>query len=216
MKSALLALLLVAASAQAQMELDWSAALDEGALALKNAQYVKALEIDERTIADMLARLGAKSEPQFAVAVAQKAEALEGLGRGNDARMFRRLARHLGANVPNEDRPMVTKNPPLRVGGDVTAPVALKRASPRYAEGARKARIFGVVIVESIIDKNGVIRDAEVRKGLAPTLDYAAVDAVRQWRFIPGRLKGEVVSVLFDLTINFKLGADEDENMPRY
>src|SRR5881275_2627078 len=105
MKSTLLALLLVAASAQAQTQtaLDWKAAIDDGALALKSAQYAKALEIDDLAIADMLARIGVNGSPQFAVAVAQKAEALAGLGHANDARMFRRLARHLGANIPSDD-----------------------------------------------------------------------------------------------------------------
>lgn len=203
MKTALLALVLITAQAQAQTPIDWNAAL----------------EVDERAIADMMGRrLRDESLPAFAAAVAQKAEALAALGHLDDARMFRRLARHLGASISIDDpalrRPAMDREP-LRVGHDVQAPVALKRVEPVYAEGARKARITGIVIIEAIIDKYGVIRDAEVLKGLTPLLDYAAVDAVRQWRFIPGRLNGDAVPVLFNLTINFKLKADEDET-PRY
>src|SRR5207249_7101781 len=44
---------------------------------------------------------------------------------------------------------------PLRVGGDVNAPVVTHRVEPAYTDIARKGRITGVVIVEAIIDSHG-------------------------------------------------------------
>src|SRR5207245_11763995 len=44
---------------------------------------------------------------------------------------------------------------PLRVGGDVKAPVVINRVEPQYTDVARKAHTSGEVIVEAIIDKNG-------------------------------------------------------------
>jgi protein TonB len=94
---------------------------------------------------------------------------------------------------------------PLRVGGDVKAPVVINRVEPVYPEVARKARISGIVIVECIIDKTGNVTNVQVLKPLPFGLDQAAVDAVKRWRFKPGTLNGQPVDVIFNLTVNFKL-----------
>ena len=94
---------------------------------------------------------------------------------------------------------------PLRVGGDVKAPVIVNKVEPVYPEVARKARISGIVIVECTINKNGDVTDVHVLKPLPFGLDQAAADAVRRWKFKPGTLNGQPVDVLFNLTVNFKL-----------
>ncbi|HYS55383.1 MAG TPA: energy transducer TonB [Thermoanaerobaculia bacterium] len=94
---------------------------------------------------------------------------------------------------------------PLRVGGDVKAPVVIKRVEPMYPDTARKAKIAGVVIVEAIIDKDGNVDKAKVLKGLSMGLSEAAIEAVKHWKFKPGTLNGEPVDVIFNLTVNFKL-----------
>ena len=93
----------------------------------------------------------------------------------------------------------------LHVGGDVKAPVVVSRVEPVYTEVARKARISGIVIVEALVDKNGTVRDVNVLKPLAFGLDQAAIDAVKQWKFMPALKNGEPVDVAFNLTVNFKL-----------
>jgi TonB family C-terminal domain len=92
----------------------------------------------------------------------------------------------------------------VRVGGDVKAPVVLKRVEPVYVEEARKARISGIVIVEVVIDRTGHVTDGVVLKPLA-FLSDSALDAVKQWVFAPGTLNGSPVDVIFNLTVNFKL-----------
>jgi len=94
---------------------------------------------------------------------------------------------------------------PLRVGGDVKAPVVTKRVDPEYADMARKARVDGVVIVEAVITKNGDVEEVKVLKGLPFGLSERAVEAVKQWKFKPGTLNGDPVDVIFNLTVNFKL-----------
>lgn len=84
-----------------------------------------------------------------------------------------------------------------RVGDWVDAPVLIHRVDPK-ATGVR-----GIVIVETIIDENGVVCDAAVLKGIDPATDAAAVAAVKQWRFTPARTKGHAVPVYFDLTVRF-------------
>jgi periplasmic protein TonB len=94
---------------------------------------------------------------------------------------------------------------PLRVGGDVKAPVALNRVQPEYTETARKARLSGVVVLEAIINKDGTVEQVHVLKGLPMGLSEKAEEAVKGWRFKPGTLGGQPVEVIFSLTVNFKL-----------
>jgi TonB family protein len=94
---------------------------------------------------------------------------------------------------------------PLRVGGDVRAPIVMEKVEPTYTEKARKARINGIVIVEAVIGREGLVKDVSVLKPLPFGLDQAAVDAVKQWKFKPGTLDGQPVDVIFNLTVNFRL-----------
>ena len=98
----------------------------------------------------------------------------------------------------------------MRVGEpDVKAPIVIKRVEPVYNEQARKDRIAGIVILEVVIDKTGVVRDALLLKDLPDGLGQAAVDAARQWQFQPATLKGEPVNVIFNLSVSFKLDGVE-------
>jgi protein TonB len=94
---------------------------------------------------------------------------------------------------------------PLRVGGDVKAPIALNRVQPEYTETARKGRISGVVVLEAIINKDGTVEQVRVLKGLPMGLSEKAEEAVKGWKFKPGTLGGQPVDVIFSLTVNFKL-----------
>jgi TonB family protein len=99
---------------------------------------------------------------------------------------------------------------PLRVGGDVRAPVVMEKVEPVYTDAARKAGINGIVIVESIIGRDGVVKNVSVLKPLPFGLDQAAVDAVKQWKFKPGMLEGKPVDVIFNLTVNFRVEKPPD------
>lgn len=98
-----------------------------------------------------------------------------------------------------------TGDAPVRVGGNVKAPVAVRRVDPVYTEAARKARIQGLVIIEAVIDREGNVTDARVLKPLPLGLDLAALNAVKQWKFKPGTLNGQPVPVYYNLTVNFRL-----------
>jgi periplasmic protein TonB len=114
-----------------------------------------------------------------------------------------------GEGAGGDDAPPVVEAPPsgpLRVGGNVKAPVAIERVKPDYTDTARKAKITGTVIVEAIIDTNGNVRDVRVIKGLPMGLGAQAEEAVKKWKFKPGTLNGEPVSVIFNLTVTFTLG----------
>jgi protein TonB len=94
---------------------------------------------------------------------------------------------------------------PIFVTGDVQKPEKISDVQPQYTEIARKARIQGVVILQTIIDKDGNITDVKVLKGLPMGLAEAAVTAVSQWKYNPATLNGKPVAVYFNLTVNFQL-----------
>lgn len=94
---------------------------------------------------------------------------------------------------------------PMRVGGDVSAPIVSSRVTPEYTNIARTAKVSGVVIVEAVIDSNGNVDRVRIVRDLPMGLGDAAVRAVKQWKFKPGRYNGKPVDVVFNLTVNFNL-----------
>jgi protein TonB len=94
---------------------------------------------------------------------------------------------------------------PLRVGGDVKAPVLSHRVEPQYPEAARKARMEGVVILEAIITAEGNVEDVRVLKSVNPLLDASAVRAVGQWKYKSATLNGRAVRVYLTVTVTFRL-----------
>lgn len=95
---------------------------------------------------------------------------------------------------------------PLRVSGDVTAPRIVGKVPPEYPASAREARIEGTVVLNTVIDEQGRVRNPTVGESSGNAdLDRAAVDAVAQWTFQPATLRGEPVEVYYTLTIRFAL-----------
>jgi TonB family protein len=94
---------------------------------------------------------------------------------------------------------------PLQIGGNVQAPVRIYAPDPHYPEEARHARVQGVVILQTIIDKVGNVTDVRVLKGLPSGLTEAAVEAVSAWRFKPATLEGEPVAVYYLVTVSFSV-----------
>jgi TonB family protein len=69
-------------------------------------------------------------------------------------------------------------------------------------DAARKASVSGKVRLHGVIDKNGVLQDVKVEKGLGHGLDERAVDGVKNsWVFLPATKNGEVIesSVTFEI-----------------
>ena len=74
-----------------------------------------------------------------------------------------------------------------------------------YPEIAKRAGIEGRVFVLAFIDETGNVADAKVIKGVGHGLDEAALEAVKQTKFTPGKQKGEPKKVQVTIPIMFKL-----------
>jgi len=94
-----------------------------------------------------------------------------------------------------------------RVGGEISAPTVKRRVEPHFPESARRAMGGGrsvIVIINSIISREGCVRAINLLlQSPYPELNGAALQAIAQWTFEPGRLHGVPVDVSFNLTVNF-------------
>ena len=72
-----------------------------------------------------------------------------------------------------EYRTLVEQHKALRIGGPIAAPAKVRDVRPVYPPIAQSARVQGVVIIESLIDANGLVVDARVLRSI-PLLDQAA------------------------------------------
>lgn len=90
--------------------------------------------------------------------------------------------------------------------GDENALATDLGAAVVYPEKAKKDGIQGKVYVSFIVNKLGEVTDVKVIRTANDLLNQAAIDAVMKLKkFVPGTIKGEPVSVIYTLPINFKL-----------
>jgi protein TonB len=92
-----------------------------------------------------------------------------------------------------------------KIGGGVSAPVPVFRPEPEYSEEARKAKWQGAVLLEIVVDENGVPQGIKVIRSLGLGLDQKAIEAVQKWRFKPGLKDGKPVPVWANIEVNFRL-----------
>lgn len=106
--------------------------------------------------------------------------------------------------------PTTTAQPPpppsdtILKGGDIRPPKLIRRVEPEYPRLAKQAGIQGDVVLEALLDKDGRVRNVEVKSG--PTmLAESAKDAVSQWVYEPTYLNGVPYPVLLQVTVEFRL-----------
>jgi TonB family protein len=222
-------LLFVAAVASADDPVSqaWQKMTRESVELLKRGDYNGSLKISQRVIRAMVDRLGAgTAETQsFGIALTHKALALAGLGRKEEAlwewhvalNLYPGLAktdlspfgepgRFLSSNAELRKRDNIRRIVPGESPADVTAPVIRKRVEPQYPGGAYSFGVSGVTVVELLIERNGKVSSPLVMKSLpAPTITYSILNALRQWKFEPGRINGQPADVIFNVSFDFKL-----------
>lgn len=92
-----------------------------------------------------------------------------------------------------------------RIGGDVSAPVLIYSVAPEFAEEAKRAKIAGNVLVNLVVDQNGIPTNVRIVRGIGYGLDEKAVEAVRRYRFKPSMEHGQPVPVEINIQVNFKI-----------
>ena len=74
-----------------------------------------------------------------------------------------------------------------------------------YPEIAKRAGVEGKVYVLAFVDEHGTVADAKIIKGIGAGCDEAALNAVIQTKFKPGKQRGVPVKVQVSIPIIFRL-----------
>lgn len=91
-----------------------------------------------------------------------------------------------------------------RLGAGMEPPRKIKDVKPTYPPGALAERALGTVVVDATIGTDGTVLDVVVVRSV-PALDRSAIEAVRQWRFLPARFNGEPIAVVVTVVVNFAI-----------
>ena len=91
------------------------------------------------------------------------------------------------------------------MGGGVTAPRAVYSPDPEFSDQARKAKFQGTVVLWTVIGADGRPQEIRVQRSLGMGLDEKAIEAIREWRFEPGRKDGVPVAVEVSIEVSFRL-----------
>lgn len=86
---------------------------------------------------------------------------------------------------------------------EVKAPVILRRVEPRYPQSMIRVGMSATVVVRCVIDKQGNVRNPQVLVSSMPPFNAAVLDAVEQWKFTPGTLRGQPVDTYLELKVTF-------------
>jgi RNA polymerase sigma factor (sigma-70 family) len=82
-------------------------------------------------------------------------------------------------------------------------PRPTREVTPQFPAELKRLGRSGEVTVDFVVDQNGTVRNAYAAKSTLPELEAAAVAAVSQWSFDPGRKGGRAVSTHLQVPIVF-------------
>ncbi len=104
--------------------------------------------------------------------------------------------------------PMSQANEGIETPDELPRQVATNRP-PNYPVEALAARVEGVVTVRATIDAVGVVAEVDVATSSgSASLDLAALNAVRNWRFAPARKAGLAIKTVVLVPVRFSIRRD--------
>ena len=112
--------------------------------------------------------------------------------------------------------PTVAQRPfgPARISGGVIAGNRISFVPPVYPPEAKSGGLSGAVVLHVILSKDGTVENLKVVSSTNPMFDKASIDAVRQWRYRPYLLNGQLTEVDTTVTINFQLKPPPSSQTP--
>jgi putative methionine-R-sulfoxide reductase with GAF domain len=89
------------------------------------------------------------------------------------------------------------------IAASITGGKLIHQVDPLMPQDLASLNLPKEVLLEGVIDRDGTVRDLRLLRGDS-RLAYAAIEAVRQWRYEPFRSNGERVDMLATLSVHFK------------
>jgi len=85
-------------------------------------------------------------------------------------------------------------------------PIALFRVKPLYPRSAMTKNLNGKVRIKLLVDQDGMVKTAEIIQAEPEGIfEEATINAVKQWRFQPAKVKGTPVACWCKTTITYEL-----------
>lgn len=192
----------------------WQEVLIAADEAIKSKNYEQAEELAQELLDAFDERLagGPGAKKFYAAALVRRALAAVGQGRHLDAQWDwdvalaflpeEIVATTFDPAVTPETTPELIYEPTTE---GLTEPQIIHREPPHYTAAARQAFLNGTVALELVIDRDGRVRSPTISQSLEPGLDFAALEAIRQWRFQPAVLAGRTVAIRYEMTVQFRI-----------
>jgi protein TonB len=90
--------------------------------------------------------------------------------------------------------------------GGMQAMIEFLQTNMKYPEDAAKQKVEGRVMVQFVVETDGSVSDVHVAKQVFPSLDAEAIRVVQAMpKWTPGKEKGKVVRVKYNLPIVFRM-----------
>ena len=90
--------------------------------------------------------------------------------------------------------------------GGMQAMIEFLQTNMKYPEDAAKQKVEGRVMVQFVVETDGSVSDVHVAKQVFPSLDAEAIRVVQAMpKWMPGKDKGKVVRVKYNLPIVFRM-----------
>ena len=90
--------------------------------------------------------------------------------------------------------------------GGMQAMIEFLQTNMKYPEDAAKQKVEGRVMVQFVVETDGSVTDVHVAKQVFPSLDAEAIRVVQAMpKWTPGKEKGRVVRVKYNLPIVFRM-----------
>lgn len=93
---------------------------------------------------------------------------------------------------------------PASAAGLLSGPVPVRKVDPKYPPSLVNARVEGEVILYAIIRRDGSVDSIQLLKGVDPTLDQNAMEALARWKFHPAMRSGAPVELETVVHIPFR------------
>ena len=92
-----------------------------------------------------------------------------------------------------------------RYGHEVVLPAPVNNTEPEFNTYAKLLMFKGTALIHMTIDKSGAPSKLSIKRPLGLGLDEQAIEAVRNWLFIPATRNGRPLSVEVDMEVNFQI-----------
>jgi TonB family protein len=108
-------------------------------------------------------------------------------------------------DLTGNDHVPICRGKDTDVPGCITAPHATYSPDPKYPKKESKAHRRGTVVLDLVVDADGLPRDIKVNLPLSPEFDEAALNAVKKWKFSPATKDGKPVATQIKVEVSFHL-----------